>query len=85
MRMMIAASALALLVPAAALSDPPKPAVESAAARPGEALICQNMYYNGRIVGRAICKTEHAWIRARERQQAEVLAFQIKSLSAGGH
>ena len=84
MRLMILA--FALLAPLAALGDPPKPAVESAGARPGEPLICQNMYYNGRIVGRAICKTEHSWIRARERQQAEVLRFQIKALSTlGGH
>ena len=85
MRMMMVAAAVALLAPAAALADPPAPAVESAGARPGEPLICQHMYYDGRIVSRAICKTEHQWIRSRHRQEAEVLQFQIKALSSMGH
>jgi hypothetical protein len=82
--MMMVAAAVALFVPAAAQADPAKPAVLSAAAQPGEHLICQHMYYNGHIVGRAICKTEHAWIRSRIRQQADVRDFQIRALTAMG-
>ena len=84
-KMIMAAAAVALLAPAA-LADPPAPAVTSAAAHPGERLICQHMYYNGRVVGRAICRTEHQWIRSRIRQEAEVRDFQLKALTGvGGH
>jgi hypothetical protein len=82
--MMMVAAAVALLVPAAALADAPKPTIETGAARPGEHLICQYMYHQGTILGRAVCKTEHAWIRSRIRQQADVRDFQIRALTGVG-
>jgi len=83
--MVMVAAAVALAMPTAALAET-KPAVESAAAQPGQHLICQYMYYNGGVVRRSICKTEHEWIRSRIRQEAEVRDFQIRALTGiGGH
>jgi hypothetical protein len=95
MRMTKLAAIVAICTPLAALADPlapPAPAappetalshtaptIESAGARPGEALICHYYYYQGAIVRRPICKTEHEWIRYRLQQQADVNQFELRS------
>jgi hypothetical protein len=70
---------LALLAAVAAQADP-APAVTSAGARPGEALICHYFYSEGMLIRRPICKTERQWIRARLQQQAGVFEFQQRAL-----
>ena len=70
---------LALLAPLSTQADP-APAVESAAARPGEALICRYFYHEATLIRRPICKTEHQWIRNRLQQQAGIIAFQQRAL-----
>jgi hypothetical protein len=80
MRMIIAAVAVALLTPVAALADPPAPQIDSGGARPGEALICHYYYHEGTLVSRPICKTERAWIRERIRVQTNVSQLQLRSL-----
>jgi hypothetical protein len=79
------ASVMAFIAPCAAQPHDVSAAVESAAARPGEALICQYYYYQGTLIRRPICKTEHEWIRARLQQQAEVADFQLRALRTVSH
>jgi hypothetical protein len=80
MRMIVIATAVALLAPAAALADPPAPAVESAGVHQGEPLTCRYYYFDGHIIRRPVCKTEREWIRERLREQADVAQFQLRSL-----
>lgn len=80
MRTMFLVAAVALVLPAAALADPPAPAIESAGAHPGEPLICHYYYYEGRLLPRPVCKTERQWIRERLRQQQEVSDIELRGL-----
>ena len=80
MRTILVAAAVALLAPAAALADPPVPAIMSAGAHPGETLICGYYYYQGRVLPRPVCKTERSWVRDRLREQADVRGFQLRAL-----
>ena len=74
------ASVMAFVTPCAAQPHDAAPAVASAGARPGEALICHYYYYQGTVIRRPICKTEHEWIRARLQEQADITDFQLRSL-----
>ena len=80
MRTIILAAAVALLTPAAALADPPAPAVESAGAHSGESLICRYYYFDGQVIRRPVCKTDRQWVRERLREQADLNAFQLRAL-----
>ena len=82
MRTIIVATAVVLFMPAAALSDPPAPQVESAGVHAGEPLICHYYYHEGSLVRRPICKTERQWVRDRLRAQTEVSDFQLRALRA---
>jgi hypothetical protein len=77
------ASVMAFIAPCAAQPHDAAPAVESAGARPGEALICRYYYYQGTVIRRPVCKTEHEWIRARFQTQAEITDFQLRALRSG--
>jgi hypothetical protein len=74
------ASVMAFITPCAAQPHDAAPAVESAGAHSGEALICRYYYNQGALIRRPICKTEHEWIRTRIQQQAELTDFQLRSL-----
>ncbi|HLY05304.1 MAG TPA: hypothetical protein VKR31_06105 [Rhizomicrobium sp.] len=79
MRMIVLAAAVALLAPAAALADPPAPAIMSAGAHPGEPLICRYYYHEGQVVSRPTCKTERQWIRDRLEVEHNVRALQMRA------
>lgn len=80
MRTIVLTAVAVLLAPVGAAANPPVPAVESAGAHPGEPLICHYYYYEGRVLPRPVCKTEHQWVRERLRAQADVSQFQLRSL-----
>jgi hypothetical protein len=79
------ASVMAFIAPCAAQPHDAAPAVESAGARPGEALICHYYYNEGVLIRRPICKTEHEWIRVRLREQADISDFQLRALRGTDH
>ena len=79
------AALVALAAPCAAQPHDAPPAVASGGAQPGEPLICHYYYYDGSLLRRPICKTEHEWIRERIRQQADVMAFQLRALRTVEH
>jgi hypothetical protein len=79
------ASVMAFIGPCAAQPPDAPPAVESAAAHPGEALICHYYYHEGNLIRRPICKTEREWIRYRLQQQAEITEVQLRSLRSANH
>jgi hypothetical protein len=77
---MILAAAAMLCMPMAALADPAAPTVVSAAAQPGEPLLCHYYYHDGTLVRRPVCKTEREWIRIRLQQQSELADYQLRAL-----
>jgi hypothetical protein len=79
MRMIIAAAALALLAPAAALAESPAPAIVAAGAQ-GQPLVCRYYYHEGQVIRRPVCKTEHEWIRDRLREQQDISQYQLRGL-----
>ena len=74
------AAVMAFIAPCAAQPHDAAPAVQSAGANPGDALICHYYYHQGTLIRRPICKTEHEWTRTRLQAQAEITDFQLRSL-----
>jgi hypothetical protein len=77
-------SCLGLGAPVAALAQDAQPAMQTAVSPTGDSsrLICHYSYYEGMIIRRKDCRTQHEWDRVRTDTQKGVYDIQIRSLSS---